>query len=82
MREVSGLDQLADQRERAERTAGVPAAESRCASAAPRRRKRQSAALFGDAGFAVIDLGGLPTGGELQQIHHLLAGVNLIRIEE
>jgi len=39
-------------------------------------------ALFKDAGFAVLDLGDLAKGGELQQIHHPLAGVNLIRIEE
>jgi 8-hydroxy-5-deazaflavin:NADPH oxidoreductase len=38
--------------------------------------------LFVDAGFAALDLGALATGGELQQIHHPLAGVNLIRIEE
>jgi len=37
-------------------------------------------ALFQDAGFAAIDLGDLATGGALQQIHHPLAGVNLIRI--
>jgi predicted dinucleotide-binding enzyme len=37
-------------------------------------------ALFQDAGFAPIDLGSLATGGALQQIHHPLAGVNLIRI--
>ena len=37
--------------------------------------------LFDDAGFAVIDLGSLATGGELQQIHHPLAGVNLLRSE-
>jgi len=37
-------------------------------------------ALFQDAGFAVIDLGELATGGALQQIHHPLAGVNLIRL--
>jgi predicted dinucleotide-binding enzyme len=37
-------------------------------------------ALFQDAGFAVIDLGGLATGGAMQQIHHPLAGVNLIRL--
>jgi predicted dinucleotide-binding enzyme len=36
-------------------------------------------ALFQDAGFAVIDLGDLATGGAMQQIHHPLAGVNLIR---
>jgi 8-hydroxy-5-deazaflavin:NADPH oxidoreductase len=38
------------------------------------------AALFQDAGFATIDLGDLATGGGLQQIHHPLAGVNLIRV--
>ena len=38
------------------------------------------AALFEDAGFAAIDLGDLATGGEMQQIHHPLAGVNLIRL--
>jgi 8-hydroxy-5-deazaflavin:NADPH oxidoreductase len=37
-------------------------------------------ALFQDAGFAVIDLGDLATGGAMQQIHHPLAGVNLIRV--
>jgi len=38
------------------------------------------AALFQAAGFAVIDLGGLATGGAMQQIHHPLAGVNLIQL--
>jgi 8-hydroxy-5-deazaflavin:NADPH oxidoreductase len=37
-------------------------------------------ALFQDAGFAAIDLGDLATGGVMQQIHHPLAGVNLIRL--
>jgi predicted dinucleotide-binding enzyme len=37
-------------------------------------------ALFQDAGFAALDLGDLATGGVLQQIHHPLAGVNLIRL--
>jgi 8-hydroxy-5-deazaflavin:NADPH oxidoreductase len=37
-------------------------------------------ALFEDAGFAAIDLGDLATGGAMQQIHHPLAGVNLIRL--
>jgi hypothetical protein len=37
--------------------------------------------LFRDAGFAVIDLGDLATGGAMQQIHHPLAGVNLIQID-
>jgi predicted dinucleotide-binding enzyme len=36
--------------------------------------------LFQDAGFAPIDLGDLATGGAMQQIHHPLAGVNLIRL--
>ena len=36
--------------------------------------------LFQDAGFAAIDLGGLAAGGAMQQIHHPLAGVNLIRL--
>jgi 8-hydroxy-5-deazaflavin:NADPH oxidoreductase len=38
--------------------------------------------LFEDAGFSAIDLGNLATGGEMQQIHHPLAGVNLIRLAE
>jgi 8-hydroxy-5-deazaflavin:NADPH oxidoreductase len=38
------------------------------------------AALFQDAGFATIDLGDLAKGGAMQQIHHPLAGVNLIRL--
>ncbi len=42
--------------------------------------KADVVALFQDAGFATIDLGDLATGGELQQIHHPLAGVNLIRL--
>jgi predicted dinucleotide-binding enzyme len=37
-------------------------------------------ALFRDAGFAAIDLGDLATGGAMQQIHHPLAGVNLIQL--
>jgi 8-hydroxy-5-deazaflavin:NADPH oxidoreductase len=37
-------------------------------------------ALFQDAGFAAIDLGDLATGGAMQQIHHPLAGINLIRL--
>ena len=36
--------------------------------------------LFEDAGFAAIDLGELASGGMMQQIHHPLAGVNLIRL--
>jgi predicted dinucleotide-binding enzyme len=42
--------------------------------------KADVAALFKDAGFAAIDLGELATGGAMQQIHHPLAGVNLIRV--
>jgi predicted dinucleotide-binding enzyme len=42
--------------------------------------KADVAALFQDAGFAAIDLGDLAAGGEMQQIHHPLAGVNLIQL--
>ena len=42
--------------------------------------KAEVVALFQDAGFAPIDLGDLATGAAMQQIHHPLAGVNLIRI--
>jgi predicted dinucleotide-binding enzyme len=42
--------------------------------------KADVVALFRDAGFAPIDLGDLATGGAMQQIHHPLAGVNLIRL--
>jgi 8-hydroxy-5-deazaflavin:NADPH oxidoreductase len=42
--------------------------------------KADVVALFEDAGFAAIELGDLATGGALQQIHHPLAGVNLIRL--
>jgi hypothetical protein len=38
------------------------------------------AALFDDAGFAAIDLGGLVTGGTMQQLGGPLAGVNLIEL--
>ena len=44
--------------------------------------KAEVVALFQDAGFAAIDLGDLATGGEMQQIHHPLAGVNLIQLGE
>ena len=37
-------------------------------------------ALFEDAGFFTIDLGGLRKGGEMQQVHGPLAGVNLVRL--
>jgi predicted dinucleotide-binding enzyme len=42
--------------------------------------KAEVVTLFQDAGFAAIDLGGLAAGGVMQQIHHPLAGVNLIRV--
>jgi 8-hydroxy-5-deazaflavin:NADPH oxidoreductase len=42
--------------------------------------KTEAVALSQDAGFAPIDLGDLATGGAMQQIHHPLAGVNLIRL--
>ena len=42
--------------------------------------KSAVASLFEDAGFAAIDLGDLATGGLMQQIHHPLAGLNLIRL--
>ena len=37
-------------------------------------------ALFEDAGFVAIDLGGLVTGGALQQVGGPLSGVNLIQL--
>jgi predicted dinucleotide-binding enzyme len=42
--------------------------------------KSEVSALFDDAGFAVIDLGGLVTGGAMQQLGGPLAGVNLIKL--
>jgi predicted dinucleotide-binding enzyme len=42
--------------------------------------KAEVVALFQDAGFATIDLGELAAGGTMQQIHHPLAGVNLIQL--
>jgi predicted dinucleotide-binding enzyme len=42
--------------------------------------KVEVAALFQDAGFATIDLGDLAAGGAMQQIHHPLAGVNLVKV--
>jgi predicted dinucleotide-binding enzyme len=36
--------------------------------------------LFEDAGFSVVDLGGLREGGRLQQFGGPLAGLNLIRL--
>jgi len=41
--------------------------------------KADVVALFLDAGFAPIDLGDLATGA-MQQIHHPLAGLNLIKL--
>jgi 8-hydroxy-5-deazaflavin:NADPH oxidoreductase len=43
--------------------------------------KADVVALFQDAGFAAMDLGDLATGGAMQEIHHPLAGVNLIRLQ-
>jgi 8-hydroxy-5-deazaflavin:NADPH oxidoreductase len=42
--------------------------------------KADVVAVFQDAGFATIDLGNLATGGAMQEIHHPLAGVNLIQL--
>jgi 8-hydroxy-5-deazaflavin:NADPH oxidoreductase len=42
--------------------------------------KSEVAALFEEAGFSVIDLRGLRDGGEMQQVHGPLAGVNLVRL--
>ena len=42
--------------------------------------KAEVAALFENAGFSAIDLGSLASGGLMQQIHHPLAGVDLIRL--
>jgi 8-hydroxy-5-deazaflavin:NADPH oxidoreductase len=42
--------------------------------------KADVVALFEEAGFAAIDLGDLATGGAMQQIHHPLAGLNLIQL--
>jgi 8-hydroxy-5-deazaflavin:NADPH oxidoreductase len=42
--------------------------------------KSEVIALFEDAGFVPIDLGGLVTGAVMQQVGGPLAGVNLIRL--
>jgi len=42
--------------------------------------KSEVTTLFEDAGFSVIDLGGLRDGGGMQQVHGPLAGVDLIRL--
>jgi predicted dinucleotide-binding enzyme len=44
--------------------------------------KTEARTLFEDAGFFVIDLGDLVTGGRMQQIGAPLAGVNLIRLPD
>jgi predicted dinucleotide-binding enzyme len=42
--------------------------------------KSEVVALFKDAGFFVVDLGGLREGGQMQQVGAPLAGHNLIRL--
>ena len=42
--------------------------------------KSEVAALFEEAGFFVVDLGGLREGGRMQQVGAPLAGHNLIRL--
>jgi predicted dinucleotide-binding enzyme len=42
--------------------------------------KSEVGALFEDAGFFVLDLGGLREGGRMQQVGAPLAGQNLIRV--
>ncbi len=42
--------------------------------------KAQVISLFEDGGFAAIDLGGLVTGGAMQQLGAPLAGLNLLRL--
>jgi predicted dinucleotide-binding enzyme len=42
--------------------------------------KSEVGRLFEDAGFFVVDLGGLRVGGEMQQVGGPLAGHNLIRL--
>ncbi len=42
--------------------------------------KSEVVALFADAGFFVVDLGGLREGGRMQQVGAPLAGHNLIRL--
>jgi 8-hydroxy-5-deazaflavin:NADPH oxidoreductase len=44
--------------------------------------KSEVGKLFEDAGFSVIDLGDLVTGGRMQQVRAPLAGVNLIRLPD
>jgi predicted dinucleotide-binding enzyme len=42
--------------------------------------KAEVIALFQDAGFFTVDLGSLSRGGEVQQFHGPLAGLNLVRL--
>ena len=42
--------------------------------------KLEVSGLFEDAGFFVVDLGGLREGGQMQQFRGPLAGLNLIRL--
>jgi predicted dinucleotide-binding enzyme len=44
--------------------------------------KSEVTGIFEAAGFFVIDLGGLRSGGELQQVGGPLSGVNLIRLSD
>ena len=44
--------------------------------------KSEVGRLFEDAGFFVVDLGGLRDGGRMQQFHGPLAGVDLIRLPD
>jgi predicted dinucleotide-binding enzyme len=44
--------------------------------------KSEVIVLFEDAGFFVIDLGDLRTGGAMQQVGGPLSGVNLVRLPE
>jgi len=43
--------------------------------------KSEVSALFEDAGFVAIDLGGLVSGGAMQQLGGPLSGVNLIKLQ-
>jgi predicted dinucleotide-binding enzyme len=42
--------------------------------------KAEAIVLFQDAGFFAVDLGSLSHGGEVQQFHGPLAGLNLVRL--